>query len=157
MACVARDESGVMSGVVTLRDVDSDDIPVFCEHQLDPEASELAGFPARSWDAHASHWARILDEETIFTQTVLVDGRVAGNVVSFIQDDRREVGYWLAREFWGRGVATQALTAFLTLEQRRPVHGHVARANAASRRVLEKCGFTLVAEEHDGTLFVLPD
>lgn len=157
MACVARHECGVMVDEVTLRDVDSDDIPIFFEQQRDPVASALADFPARSWDAHASHWARILDDATILTQTILVDGRVAGNVVSFVQDEQREVGYWLARDYWGRGIATEALSAFLTLEQRRPIYGHVARANTASRRVLEKCGFSLVQENLDSFLLVLQE
>jgi len=137
------------AGAVTLREVSGDDGSVFFEFQLDPEASEMAGFQARSWDAHSSHWARILDDETVVTQTVLVDGQVAGNVVSFIQDGVREVGYWTGRAFWGRGIATQALADFLTHEQRRPLYAHVVKHNAASRRVLEKCGFTLAAEEAD--------
>ena len=140
---------------VVLRDVVSDDIPVFFEHQLDQVASRLAGFPVRTWDAHASHWARILDDATIVAQTVVDDGRVAGNVVSFVQNDAREVGYWLGREFWGRGIATEALAAFLGIEGRRPLYAYVARQNAASRRVLEKCGFVLVAAESDGFRLVL--
>jgi len=137
----------LMAELVTLRDVVSDDIPVFFEYQLDPEAGEMASFPARSWDAFTTHWGRILDDDTTVNQTVLVGGRVAGNIASFLQDGEREVGYWLGREFWGRGIATQALAAFLTLEQRRPLYAHVVRHNTASRRVLEKCGFVLLAQE----------
>jgi RimJ/RimL family protein N-acetyltransferase len=144
-----------MRDEAVLRDVVVDDIPVFYEHQLDQVASRLAGFPVRSWDAHASHWARILDDATIVAQTVVVDGHVAGNVVSFVQNDACEVGYWLGREFWGRGIATQALAAFLVIEPRRPLHAYVARQNAASRRVLEKCGFTLAGQEPDGFRLVL--
>jgi RimJ/RimL family protein N-acetyltransferase len=139
---VARD-------AVTLRDVVTDDIPVFYQHQLDAEANQMAGFPARSWDAFTTHWARILDDDTTVNRTVLVDGQVAGSIASFPQHGEREVGYWLGREFWGRGIATEALRAFLTDELRRPLYAHVARHNLASRRVLEKCGFTLIAEEPD--------
>ncbi len=146
-----------MGDVVTLRDVVSDDIPVFYAHQLDAEATEMAGFPARTWDAFTSHWARILDDVTTVNQTVLVDGRVAGSLASFLQDGEREVGYWLGREFWGRGIATQALAAFLSHEQRRPLFAHVARHNVASRRVLEKCGFMLIAEEPDDFRLQLRD
>lgn len=144
-------------GGVTLRDVVVDDIAVFFEYQFDPSASEMADFPIRSWDAHASHWASILDDESIVARTVLVDGRVAGNVVSFIQDGTREVGYWLGCQFWGRGIATQALYAFLTQEQHRPLYAHVAKHNVASRRVLEKCGFVLTIEKSDGFRLELRD
>jgi len=43
----------------------------------------------------------------------------------------------------GRGVATEALSAFLCLEPIRPLHAGVAKHNGASIRVLQKCGFKL--------------
>jgi RimJ/RimL family protein N-acetyltransferase len=33
--------------------------------------------------------------------------------VSFEQSGERAVGYWLGKEYWGKGIATQALSAFL--------------------------------------------
>lgn len=142
---------------VTLRDVVADDIPVFFEYQRDPQACAMAEFPARSWDAHASHWARILDDETVLTRTILVDGQVAGNVVSFVQDGPREAGYWIDRALSGKGVATRALSAFLDHEQTRPLSAHVAKHNTASRRVLEQCGFTLSGEDSEGYRLELSD
>jgi RimJ/RimL family protein N-acetyltransferase len=55
------------------------------------------------------------------------------------------VGYWLGREFWGQGIATQALALFLKEERTRPLVAHVAQHNIGSRRVLEKCGFVVVS------------
>lgn len=66
---------------------------------------------------------------------------LAGNVLSFDFQGRREVGYWLGREFWGKGIASAALAEFLTIEPIRPLFGAVATHNAASFRVLQKCGF----------------
>ena len=91
------------------------------------------------------HWTTaILGEETAIAKTVLVNGRVAGNVVCFERDGSREVGYWIGREFWGKGVATRALAAFLAEVRERPLFAGVARHNVASLRVLEKCGFVVV-------------
>jgi RimJ/RimL family protein N-acetyltransferase len=135
---------------VTLRDVEADDVSVFYEFQNDPVASAMADFPIRSWDAHASHWARILDDDATVNRTVLVDGRVAGSIASFPEGSRREVGYWLGRDFWGRGIATRALALFLMVEERRPLYAFVARHNGASRRVLEKCGFMVTTGDSDG-------
>src|SRR5215218_9325330 len=50
----------------------------------------------------------------------------------------REVTYWIGRSYWGKGIATDALTAFLAVERSRPLHARVASDNVASRRVLEK-------------------
>ena len=144
-------------GEVTLRDVERDDISVFFEFQNDPVAVEMAGFPIRIWDAHLSHWSKILGDDVNVNQTVLVDGRVAGSIASFPDGSRREVGYWLGRDYWGRGIATEALAAFLTIEKRRPLHAFVATHNGASRRVLEKCGFSLISEESDAYRLELRD
>ena len=73
----------------------------------------MAAFPSSRRDAFGTHWARVLEDETVTKKTVLVDGRVASNVVSFEVEGEREVGYWLGREFWGRGVPTEALSQFL--------------------------------------------
>ena len=66
--------------------------------------------------------------------------QVARNINSRPVDGKREVGYYLGRAFWGRGIASAALTAFLRLEQTRPFHASATQHNAASLRVLQKCG-----------------
>jgi RimJ/RimL family protein N-acetyltransferase len=131
---------------VQLREVVDEDLPIFFAHQLDPEATRMAAFPARDREAFMSHWRAILRDQTLGKQTILVDGRVAGNVVSWDQDGERKVGYWIGREYWGRGVATRALAAYLRHELVRPLAAHVAKHNLASIRVLEKCGFTIRGE-----------
>jgi RimJ/RimL family protein N-acetyltransferase len=60
---------------------------------------------------------------------------------------RHATPYWIGRSYWGRGIATAALSAFLAVERSRPLNAHVASDNVASRRVLEKCGFRVVATE----------
>jgi RimJ/RimL family protein N-acetyltransferase len=59
---------------------------------------------------------------------------------------QREVGYWIGSEYWGKGIATRALAAFLEHDRTRPLHARVAKHNVASVRVLEKCGFTVIGE-----------
>ena len=103
----------------------------------------MAAFPSRDAAAFDQHWAKILADDTLLKQAVIVDDEVAGNIGSFTRDGVREVGYWIDRAFWGRGVATQALSAFLSLERTRPLYAGVAKHNIASMRVLQKCGFTL--------------
>ena len=142
---------------IELRDVTEEDLPVLFEHQHDPEAARMADFPSRDLDTFMAHWAGILTDESVVKKAVLVGGRLAGNVVCFDHGDRREVGYWVGREFWGRGVGTAALTAFLRQVGERPLYAHVAKRNRASVRVLEKSGFTLVGEEDDGLLLKLDD
>ena len=54
------------------------------------------------------------------------------------------MGYWLGSDYWGKGIATQALRQFLQIDTVRPLYAHVAKHNLGSRRVLEKCGFVVV-------------
>ena len=87
------------------------------------------------------HWHKIMANPAGTMRTILLDDVVAGNIVSWDAADGREVGYWIGREFWGRGIATRALQLFLKELPIRPLFAHVARHNVGSRRVLEKCGF----------------
>jgi RimJ/RimL family protein N-acetyltransferase len=61
------------------------------------------------------------------------------------QDKNAEVGYWLGRDFWRKGYSTEAMRlmlnfAFTELDLAR-VYAMVHEKNAASMRLLEKCGF----------------
>ena len=130
---------------VRLRDVEPNDLPVFYEQQLDPDATRMAAFPARDRASFDAHWERnILGNPDAIAQTILVDDdEVAGNIGSWSQESIRLVGYWIGKEYWGRGVATRALTAFLHHVTERPLHAHVVEHNVGSIRVLEKCSFTV--------------
>lgn len=61
-----------------------------------------------------------------------------------------ELGYWIAREHWGRGYASEAAFAVLRLAaalgHRRVVAGHFVD-NPASGRVLRKVGFRSTGED----------
>ena len=136
-----------MSNEISLRDVQASDLLVFFEQQLDPEATRMAAFPARAYDEFMAHWAKIMAEETTLLKTISFQGRVAGNIVAWQQAGELKVGYWLGKEYWGKGIASAALSAFLRHVEVRPLHARVAKHNAASIRVLEKCGFTISGED----------
>ncbi|HEX8228023.1 MAG TPA: GNAT family N-acetyltransferase [Chloroflexia bacterium] len=136
-----------MTHDVQLREVTEADLPTFFEFQLDPEANHMAAFTARDpsdRDAFMRHWEKILADDSIVKRTILYHGQVAGSVVRFDQDGKPEIGYWIGREYWGKGIATRALSAFLEVVTERPLYAAAARDNLASIRVLEKCGFVII-------------
>ncbi len=135
-----------MKSEVTLRQVEEEDLAVFFEQQLDPEATEMAAFPSRERDAFMAHWQKSMKDQSNLFKTIIFQGKVAGNVVSWEQDDERRVGYWLGKEYWNRGIASSALSQFLKHVRVRPLFALVAERNPASMRVLEKCGFTIAEE-----------
>ncbi len=115
----------------------------------------MAVFPSRDRDSFMAHWAKILADQTIAKKTILFNGQVAGNIVSWEEFGERRVGYWIGREYWGKGIATKALSEFLGHVKTRPLYARVAKQNPASVRVLEKCGFKITSEDKDS--FHLPD
>ena len=80
---------------------------------------------------------------------IVVDGEAAGTIGLVPGDDiaraTAEIGYWLGRRHWGRGIATEAVRA-VTRHAVATLGLHRVFAvpfvhNAASCRVLEKAGY----------------
>jgi RimJ/RimL family protein N-acetyltransferase len=133
-----------------LREVRDEDLAVLFEQWVDPIATHVAAFTAPNHmdrDAFERRWSRLRADETVIARAIVVDGEVAGTIGSWGGPGEREVTYWIGRSYWGKGIATWALDALLTVDPSRPLHGRVASDNVASRRVLEKCGFRAIATE----------
>jgi RimJ/RimL family protein N-acetyltransferase len=95
------------------------------------------------------HWVAQQPVESVWA--IALDGSVVGGIgLELGQDVERvsaEIGYWLGRPFWGRGLATAALRA---VTAHAFAHFDVTRifavpfdSNLASIRVLEKAGYVL--------------
>ena len=135
---------------VMLRDVLTEDVKVFFEHQLDPQANQMAAFTSKDpmdWNAFTRKWIKILTDDNNIKRTILFEGMVVGHVVKYDMFGQPEITYWIGKTYWGKGIATQALSLFLTELDLRPLHARAAKDNIASLRVLEKCGFQIVGED----------
>ena len=131
---------------VRLRPVEDADLAIFLAHQDDPVAAAMAAFPTRAPDAFYEHWTEIRADPTVLARTITVDRVVVGDIVSWVEDGRHEVGYWIGREHWGHGYATAALRLLLDEVPDRPLFARAAEHNVGSRRVLDHCGFIRVGE-----------
>lgn len=139
-----------MTNDLFLRDVVENDLPIFFEYQLDPDANYMAAFTTKdpsNREAFTAHWNKIMAESTIIIKTIVCDGQVVGSVLSYEDAGNPEVSYWIGKVYWGKGIATQALSEFLAhVNPKRPIYARVAKDNLGSRRVLEKCGFKVIGE-----------
>jgi RimJ/RimL family protein N-acetyltransferase len=140
-----------MSNELLLRNVVNEDLPIFFEYQLDPEANTMAAFTAKdptNQEAFMAHWHKIFADKTTINQTILFSGHVAGSISSYEEEEGKpEVTYWLGKDYWGKGIATWALKEFLAHHNpTRPIYARVAKDNLSSRRVLEKCGYKIIGE-----------
>jgi RimJ/RimL family protein N-acetyltransferase len=100
-------------------------------------------FDARAW--LKQHVGMV--PETLFA--IEVEGAYAGEIGFHAQQGEHrlcaEIGYWLGEEYWGIGIATEAvraMTEYLFAKHNLVrLHAHVFEWNSASIRVLEKCGY----------------
>ena len=131
---------------VAIRDASARDVPTFYRMHADPEANRAGAFKPRSKPAFFKHWKKVLKNRLNLKKAIVVDGKVAGYLVSFYRTGtgkpkRREVGYWIGRKFWGQGLATAGLKILLQGHLIRPLYARVAKTNPASLKVAQKCGF----------------
>lgn len=91
--------------------------------------------------------------ENALLYAIDIGGEAVGSIGIFQQNDihrlNAEMGYWLAEDFWGKGIITTAITQMVTLGfEKFEIQRIFARpfgSNLASQRVLLKAGFRLEA------------
>ena len=123
-----------MDSDVSLREVLEADLPIFFAYELDPDARAMAAFTSKdpaNREAFMAHWHQILADPTTINRTIVVDGQVAGSVSSYYDDGHPEVTYWLGKHYWGKGLATRALSEFLAHANRMHFDRFLRRAAAA--------------------------
>lgn len=109
-------------------------------------ARNLAKVPWPYGEAEARWWTNQPQDQRLPNFLVIesASGRVVGSCGLGENDGEPEIGYWFAREAWGRGYATEAARGVLEIAKllgfRRLTAGHMAD-NPTSGRVLRKLGF----------------
>ncbi|MGH8799195.1 MAG: GNAT family N-acetyltransferase [Casimicrobiaceae bacterium] len=118
----------------------------------DRVAATTASIPHPYPDGAAAAWisthasGRDRGMEFVYAIATAAEGTLAGAIaLRPIAGEHDNLGYWIGREYWGRGYATAATLAvaalsFGYLDCDKLTASHLER-NGASARVLEKCGF----------------
>jgi RimJ/RimL family protein N-acetyltransferase len=147
---------GISDGAVVLRLPSDADVPAIVAACQDPEIPRWTRVPmpygegeARGWLAQEAQ-SRADGEMLGLVVVDAEDGTLLGSagIVHINRDEGRcELGYWMARQARGRGVATRAVRllsrwTFDSLPVDR-IEIHAEPDNAASRRVAERVGFML--------------
>lgn len=109
-------------------------------------------FPHPYTEEHANLWIQRMEEESPMVNFAIdVDGMAIGGIGLILNTDvyikSAEISYWIGEEFWGKGVATEAIRqmmeyTFYYFDIVR-LYAEVFEDNKASMRVLEKNGFYL--------------
>jgi RimJ/RimL family protein N-acetyltransferase len=129
---------------IRLRELTTADLPTIFGYQNDPAGNAMAAVVPRSWEDFEAHWLEALANRDITMRGILLDDKFVGQVTCFPRDGKSWVGYWIDREYWGRGIATQGLALLVEQVETRPLFACVAVHNLGSLRVLDRCGFAEV-------------
>ncbi len=135
---------------IELRPTEVSDLDTLFQFQLDREAGYLAAFmPKDPTDkpAFLNKYTKLLGDPGVNNQTIVHGDRIVGSIARFVMEGDAEITYWIDRKYWGQGIATKALKAFLSIETTRPIFGRVAFDNFGSQKVLEKCGFVKIGSD----------
>lgn len=92
------------------------------------------------------HWNSILNDPNILVRTIEHEGDVVGSILVF-DGDMPEINFWASTKYWGKGLTTSAVDAFLAEYTKRPLTAHVVQDNLGSIKVLERRGFKTVGTE----------
>lgn len=91
------------------------------------------------------------DDSGTFSYAIEVDGKVVGSIGAFrgsnIHYRTAELGYYIAEEYWGKGIMTAAVVRVCDMVFSKTdiirIYAEPFAHNTGSRRVLEKAGFRL--------------
>lgn len=135
---------------ITLRNIVEDDLVILFQNQCDIEAQHMAAFTdddPNNEAAFYAKWRKHLANDAIVNRVIIYQSEVAGYITHFDFFGEPSIGYWLGRDYWGKGIATEALRLFLNEIVQRPLYARAAKDNAGSLRVLQKCGFNIIGDD----------
>ncbi len=135
---------------IMIRPAQESDLEILFQYQLDDDYNKMAAFGTanpKDKTAFLAHRRKIIADPDCLFYTVEWNQTPIGTVGSFWFDGERDLGYGIAKEYWRKGLTTQAVQAFLPIEPIRPLGARVAVHNAASIRILEKCGFQRIGSD----------
>lgn len=129
----------------------SDAASMFERYASDSDVTRFLGWPRHRSVADTESFLRLSEQEWEqwpagpYLIASRADGRLLGSSgMSFRAPNEAVTGYVLAKDAWGHGYATEALTAVIDVARRTGVSRLSALCHpehGSSRRVLEKCGF----------------
>ena len=145
---------------ILLRPWRESDAATLFKYASDPEVGPRAGWPPhKSVEESLEIIRTVFRTETMWAVELKETGEAIGCVGYLpaaaanleIPSDQCEVGYWIARPYWGKGICTEAMRLVVDycLNEKgfSVLWGTYFPSNPASGRVMEKCGFADTGRE----------
>jgi RimJ/RimL family protein N-acetyltransferase len=135
---------------IILSKTTKEDLETLFVFQTNPKGIQMAAFTSEDPSdkkAYLEKWSKIVENPEIKMQTIRIENNIVGSVIHFDMMGETNVSYWIDQPFWGQGIASEALKTFVKDSTKRPLYAQVAFDNYGSQKVLEKCGFKVIATE----------
>lgn len=135
---------------IKLRKTTAADLDLLFQFQIDHEANHMAAFTVKDPTDKAAYiekYSKFLKNPTINNQTIFVGDKIVGSIAKFEIEGEAGLTYWIDKKYWGKGIATKALKAFLEIETTRPIIAAAAFDNVGSQKILEKCDFVKIGRD----------
>ncbi|MCA9073379.1 MAG: GNAT family acetyltransferase, partial [Planctomycetaceae bacterium] len=140
---------------ITLSQITRDDKPAYLKHlnETDEFHERMGIMPYPYQEIDAEGWIMKVTRESLEADGRRnwairhEDGELIGGVGLFdlTQGEKSEIGYWLAKPYWGRGIVTEVVRRLCDFSfdqyQLHRIYAQAFSHNPASARVLEKAGF----------------
>ena len=144
----------LMTQRLILRRWNQKDAEDLYRYACDPDVGPIAGWPPhKNPDESRAVIRDVLNGREAYAICLKEDGRAIGAIELKLnghtdltdRDDECEMGYWLGKPFWGRGIVPEAVTemlrrAFEDIGMQKVWVGYY-EGNSKSKRVQEKCRF----------------
>lgn len=129
---------------VKLRVTTREDLPRLFGFGQESEALAVSGSKPREWEEFERRWLEMMSDSRATSRVIVVNEQVVGAVNVLVVDGEDALGYWIGRNFWGRGIASAAVGLMLGEVTRRPLSATAGASNVASLRILRNYGFVEV-------------
>ena len=110
----------------------------------------LSGVPYPYTEERAEEWLNNINEEDLLFSIFINDLLIGGVGLSLEENNDYDLGFWIARDYWGKGYATEAamgLIQFVTKELKlKQIKACYIKGNKGSTNVLRKLGFEEIGE-----------
>ncbi len=136
--------------MIKLDKTTKEDLETLFVFQTNKDGIMMAAFTSENPSDKVTYmkkWTAIVDNPKIKMVTIRLENIIVGSVIHFDIMSETNVSYWIDQNFWGKGIATEALNEFIKGSDKRPLFGMVAYDNIGSQKVLEKCGFKSIGKE----------
>ena len=113
-------------------------------------AKWLSGVPYPYTEEKAEEWLNNVNNDDLRFSIFLNDYLIGGVGASLEEDNKLDLGYWIGKNYWGRGYATEAAMGFIQYVKEetnfKEISACYIKGNTDSSNVLRKLGFEEIGE-----------